>query len=238
MILKKTIKKLFKNFNYQITQISVTSNSNLQLVKSLENFNIDLLFDIGANTGQFAEEILNYGYTNKIVSFEPLTSAHAKLLKNASNFPNWFVYERCAIGDIDGTTCINISENSVSSSILEMTQNHLDASINSIYIGKEDVNIFKIDTIVKNYNFNNLFLKIDAQGFENHIINGALNSINKIKGILCETSLVELYKGQLLWKEMIIKFENLGFKLWAIQQGYSDPRNGQSLQLDLIFYRD
>mgnify|MGYP000262054207 CR=1 FL=1 len=53
------IKKLLKFFNYQLTQISVTSNSNLQLVKSLENFNIDLLFDIGANTGQFAEEILN-----------------------------------------------------------------------------------------------------------------------------------------------------------------------------------
>jgi FkbM family methyltransferase len=238
MIIKKTVKKLLKFFNYQLTQISVTSNSNLQLVKSLENFNIDLLFDIGANTGQFAEEILNYGYKNIIISFEPLTSAHAKLLKNATNYHNWIIYERCAIGDIDGKTSINISENSVSSSILEMTQNHLDASINSIYIGKEDVNIFKIDTIIKNYKFNNLFLKIDAQGFENHIINGSLNSINKIKGILCETSLVELYKGQLLWKEMITKFENLGFKLWAIQQGYSDPRNGQSLQLDLIFYRD
>ena len=45
-----------------------------------------------------------------------------------------------------------------------MTQNHLDDSINSIYIGKEDVNIFKIDTIIKNYKFNNLFLKIMAVG--------------------------------------------------------------------------
>jgi FkbM family methyltransferase len=237
MLFKKIIKNILRNYGYNITLTTTTSNSTLQLVKCLENFNIDLLFDIGANTGQFAEDIINYGYKNKIISFEPLTTAHNILIKNALNFPNWFVYERCAIGDYDGSTLINISENSVSSSILEMTSNHTDASIDSKYIGKEEVNIFKIDTIIKNYNFSNAFLKIDAQGYENLVINGSLNSITNIKGILCETSLIELYKGQLLWKEMIIKFENLGYNLWAIQKGYSDPRNGQTLQLDLIFFR-
>lgn len=237
MLFKKFIKNILRNYGYNITLTTTTSNSTLQLVKCLENFNIDILFDVGANTGQFAEDIINYGYKNKIVSFEPLTTAHNILLKNATNFPNWSVYERCAIGDYDGTTLINISENSVSSSILEMTSNHTDASIDSKYIGKEEVNIFKIDTIIKNYNFYNAFLKIDAQGYENLVINGSLNSIANIKGILCETSLIELYKGQLLWKEMIIRFENLGYKLWAIQKGYSDPRNGQTLQLDLIFFR-
>lgn len=237
MLIKQIVKKLLKKINYQVNQITVTSSSSLQLVKCLEHFDIDLLFDVGANTGQFAEEVVNYGYKNTIVSFEPLSIAYKKLLKNSANYINWHVHERCAIGNYDGNTFINISQNSVSSSILEMTKYHSDASIDSMYIGKEEVKIFKIDSIIDNYNFRNAFLKIDAQGFENFVIEGSLNSINKIKGILCEISLIELYKGQLLWKEMIIKFENLGFKLWAIQKGYSDPRNGQTLQLDLIFFR-
>jgi FkbM family methyltransferase len=237
MTLKKIIKNILRKFGYNITLITTTTNSSLQLVKSFDKFEIDLIFDIGANTGQFAEEIFNYGYKNKIVSFEPLTSAHAKLIKHASKYPNWHVYNRCAIGDYDGTTSINISENSVSSSILDMTQNHLDAAVNSKFIDKENVNIYKIDSILGQYDFKNIFIKIDAQGFENNIINGSVNSANKIKGFLCETSLIELYKGQSLWQEMITKFDDLGFKLWGIQPGYSDPRTGQTLQVDLIFYK-
>ena len=237
MVFKKIIKNILRKFGYNITLSTTTTNSSLQLVKSFEKFEIDLIFDIGANVGQFANDIFNYGYKNKIVSFEPLTIAHKILIKNAKSNSNWSIYERCAIGESDGEIFINISENSVSSSILEMTNNHLDAAVNSKFIGKEKVNIYKIDTIINQFKFNNIFIKIDAQGFEKNIINGSLNSANKIKGFLCETSLIELYKGQSLWKEMIAKFDELGFKLWGIQPGYSDPRTGQTLQVDIIFYK-
>ena len=237
MIFKAIIKNILRKFGYNITLANTTTNSSLQLVKSFEKFEIDLIFDIGANVGQFAKDIFNYGYKNKIVSFEPLTIAHKILIKNAKFNTNWSIYERCAIGESDGETFINISENSVSSSILEMTNSHLDAAVNSKFIGKEKVNIYKIDTIIDQFKFNNIFIKIDAQGFEKNIINGSLNSANKIKGFLCETSLIELYKGQSLWQEMIAKFDDLGFKLWGIQPGYSDPRTGQTLQVDLIFYK-
>ena len=69
---------------------------------------------------------------DKIVSFEPLTIARKKkLLYNASKDNNWFVHEQTAIGDYKGTININISKNSVSSSILPMHNLHSDAEIES-----------------------------------------------------------------------------------------------------------
>jgi hypothetical protein len=37
---------------------------------------IDLLLDVGANTGQYAQSAREAGFQNTIVSFEPLSEAH------------------------------------------------------------------------------------------------------------------------------------------------------------------
>ena len=50
-------------------------------------------------------------------------------------------------------------------------------------------------------------------------------------------SLIPLYDGQKLWMEMLKRFESEGFTLWAIQRGFTDPRDGRSLQVNAIFFR-
>lgn len=168
MIFRESIKNTFRKFGYDISKISVTSNSSLQLVKSFEKFNIDLVLDVGANIGQFASDLRSYVYTGKIVSFEPLTSAYSKITKAALKDAKWKVHDRCAIGDTDGEISINISDNSVSSSILPMTDLHAQASVGSSYIGSEKVNLCRLDTVGSEYikQAKNAFLKIDTQGFE------------------------------------------------------------------------
>ena len=88
-----------------------------QLLKGFERFGVDLVFDVGANVGQFGSEIRTMGFAGRIVSFEPLSAAHARLSAAAKRDPAWSVHPRCAIGDHDGTVEINIAGNSVSSSI-------------------------------------------------------------------------------------------------------------------------
>ena len=66
----------------------------------------------------------HYGYKNDIISFEPLLSAHAKL-KDSLNDDNWHVYKPIAIGNKNGKNKINILKNSVSSSILNINQMHI-----------------------------------------------------------------------------------------------------------------
>ena len=133
---------------------------------------------------------------------------------------------------------INISQNSVSSSILGILESHVGASETSHYIDQIDTPIFKLDTIFKNsFENKNIFLKIDTQGYEWNVLKGGINFIKNVKGILIETSIEPLYKDQVLINEIKNFLESNNFKIWGYQSGFTDPQNGKTLQLDLIFVK-
>jgi FkbM family methyltransferase len=209
-----------------------------QLIKGFDAFGVDLVFDVGANVGQFAQQIRGGGFTGRIVSFEPLSGAYGPLCAAAAKDSEWTVHSRCALGDFDGALEINIAGNSVSSSVLAMTETHSTAAPGSAYVGREAVPVFRLDSIAPAYlaNARRPFLKIDTQGFEWQVLVGASATIPRLQGLLCELSLVVLYDGQRLWREMIDDLEAAGFTLWGLQPSFMDSR-GRNLQVDAIFFR-
>ncbi|MDO8291264.1 MAG: FkbM family methyltransferase [Gallionella sp.] len=211
----------------------------MQMVASLQKFEIDLVLDVGANKGQFAFEIRQCGYAGKIVSFEPLSQAHSELLQSSAEDHMWNVYPRCALGDHNGAVEINIAGNSESSSILPMLESHRSVAPESAYQGKEIVAIKTLDAVAGQYlkDARAAFLKIDTQGFEWQVLDGAHDTLPHIKGILVELSLVPLYEGQHLWREIIDRLEADGFTLWAFWPVFSDKVSGRTLQVDGVFYR-
>ena len=82
-----------------------------------------------------------------------------------------------------------------------------------------------------------LFLKIDTQGYEFQVLKGAEKILKKFEGILVEVSLIELYEGQKNWLEIVEFIQSHGFKLWSVDRGFSNKKNGQTLQLDLCFFK-
>jgi hypothetical protein len=135
---------------------------------------------------------------------------------------------------------INIAGNSVSSSILPMLESHKAAAPASVYMGKETVAIQTLDAVAPQYlrNAQAPFLKIDTQGFEWEVLNGARDTLPNIRGLLLELTLSPLYGGQHLWRETIERLEAEGFSLWALQPGFTDPINGRTLQVDGMFFRE
>ncbi|HEX5049764.1 MAG TPA: FkbM family methyltransferase [Gammaproteobacteria bacterium] len=210
-----------------------------QLLLGLERFRVDLVLDVGANVGQFAREIRAFGFARRIVSFEPLSDAHRRLIEAAAGDKDWQVHPRCALGDRDGEIAINVSANSVSSSLLPMTGAHVGAAGTSAYVGRETVPLCRLDTVADAYlaAARHPFLKIDTQGFEWLVLDGAAQSLPRLCGVLCELSLVELYEGQHLWRDVIERLELGGLTLWNIQPGFADPRDGRTLQVDAVFFR-
>jgi len=167
------------------------------IVSSLQEFGIDLVLDVGANQGQFASAIRRGGYTGNIVSFEPLSDANSRLLQASDEDAKWDVYQCCALGDRNGEVEINIAGNSESSSILPMLESHLSAAPESAYLGKEIVPIKTLDETAGPYMKDKraAFLKIDTQGFEWQVLDGARATLPHIQGILVQLSLVPLYEG-------------------------------------------
>jgi FkbM family methyltransferase len=238
--IKLIIKKLLSFFNYRFYKKTIANSSDLQLLKLIDSLSINKVFDIGANEGQFGQSIRKGGYKGQIVSFEPLSDAWIELKNNANNDSNWLIHERVAIGNSNGEIKINISNNSVSSSVLPMLKQHSSAASDSVYIAEETVPIVTFDSIASQYlnNESNIFLKIDTQGFEWEVLEGAKDTLHLVKGVIVELSLVPLYDGQRLWKDIMNKLENEGFTLWALQEVFTDPNTGQSLQFDGIFIKN
>jgi FkbM family methyltransferase len=233
------IRKIFRMFGWDINRYDHLSSTYVQLVRLFKELDVGSFIDIGANIGQFSEEIRQHGYSGNILSFEPIQACHTELVNKTNIDLNWIVAERSAIGGEDGLVKINVSHNRVSSSILPMTSTHTKAAENSYYMAEEAVRLNRLDTALESYSSVKppYFLKIDVQGYEWNVLNGASNTISQTVGLIIELSLVELYSGQHLWIDIVLRLEKLGFTLWSVQRGFSDRKTGQLLQLDAIFLK-
>jgi len=238
-LLKKTIKKFLSKLDLKVMVQSKNQSNFDILIKLINKYKIDLVLDVGANKGQFAKELRNLEYYKKIVSFEPVSNIYKVLLKNSSRDPEWDIYERCCLGECDGFTEINISSYSQSSSILNFTYLHLNAKPSAVMVKKEKVKMYKLDTAIKNITVENkkILLKLDTQGYEGKILDGAENILKNVDIIICEMSLKEVYEGQELFKEIIERLNKQNFKIASLQNGFFDQKSDHLLQIDAIFVK-
>ena len=167
-----------------------------------------------------------------------MLDAFNKLQKNASNDHAWSA-KHYALGDENEKAMINVAGNSYSSSLLDMLPSHEESAPESKYVKQEEIEVKKLDTIFdevcdKNAN---IMMKVDTQGFEMNVLKGSTNSLEKIKIIELEMSLVPLYENDTLYKEMIAYIEDQGFELYSLEHVFSNPTTGQLLQVDGMFVR-
>jgi FkbM family methyltransferase len=206
----------------------------------LDYHKIDLVLDVGANVGQYAKSLRDLGYSGRIVSFEPLSSAYSQLKTASKKDLLWEIAPQTAIGNQEGEIIINIAGNSQSSSALPMLDAHVQSAPESAYSGSETVKLSRLDTLAKDYiksETKSIFLKIDVQGLEKQVLEGATAILPLVKGIKLELSLVPLYEGQVLFKEMIDIVEKLGYELYGIEPGFTAEKTGRMLQMDGIFFK-
>ncbi len=230
--LKRRILKGIRTLGYDVTK---RSNAPIAPVA----LSIDVVLDVGANTGQYARRLREDGYRNRIVSFEPLPSAYLALRQNARRDERWLVHERCALGAFTGNTDIHEAGNSESSSLLAMLPAHEAAAPDSAYVGTRQTPITTLDAVFNDYvaQDDRCLLKIDTQGYEHEVLAGAVRSLSRIAAVEIELSIVPLYDSQRLYPAFFDFFRDAGFTLWSLSPVYTDPGTGQLLQFDALFVR-
>jgi FkbM family methyltransferase len=238
-MLNSIVKRTMRRLGFDLRRYRPATSEAAQFMGMLSAHGINLVFDVGANTGQFGQSLRDNGYGGRIVSFEPLSKAWEQLLEASRKDSLWEVAPRAAIGSEEGEIEIHVAANSASSSVLDMLEAHASAAPQSRYIGSERVPLRRLDTIALEYLRSNsvTFLKIDAQGYEDRVLLGSTDLLHHIAGVQLELSLVPLYKGQRLFDEMVDHLNANGFELWAIWQTFIDHRNGRLLQADVTFFR-
>ena len=205
----------------------------------IRHFKVNKIVDVGANTGQFALKMRELGFQGHLISFEPLHEASRVLAQNAARDQAWTVY-KCALGNESGSATINVSAKSDSSSLLDMLPQHEISAATSVFVGQETIRIKRLEDVLPEFCGENdsIYLKIDTQGYEKNVLDGAVTALSQFACIQLEMSLVPLYAEALLMEEMIAYLGQRGFKLYSLEPGFSDKTTGQLLQTYGVFVNE
>lgn len=202
----------------------------------LRSRNVNLVLDVGANCGQYAQELRGQGYKGRIHSFEPVSATFEILAKCAARDPYWEV-SQLAAGSAAGTAEINITRNTVYSSIRDQTPMITDFSKKSSIIGTEKVEVIKLDQLQFDQN-DVLFLKIDTQGFEQEVLAGASDILERCVGVQLELPVEHLYSEVWSFNEAIHYMDAIGFvpaQFRMVNPLHDDPVAG--IEFDCVFRR-
>jgi FkbM family methyltransferase len=200
----------------------------------------DVVLDVGANIGQFGDQLLSLGYQGKLVSFEAIPAVHARLEQHAqSRSASWTVAPCAALGERRGSIDINISANVLSSSVLPMREAHLSAAPTSNYVDKQTVPMERLDELARQWvaKSSRVLMKIDTQGYELAVLKGATELLPQTAGLQIELSLARLYEGAPTFMEMMEYVQAAGFEPFGMVPVFRDAHTGRLLQVDGFFTR-
>jgi len=234
----RTSKFLRKQKNYLLNFVDLTFSPHASISSYLSRNNINIIFDVGANVGQFGIDMRSAGFKGKILSYEPASAALIKLHKTAFKYPPWEVFP-VALGSLSSTNFLNISGNSgLSSSILEMDEVHLHNFPKSLTVGREEVLVSTFDSQLSMQNIDprGVLLKIDVQGYEHEVLKGAKKNLSKTPYCFLEVSLTPLYKNESSLLQLLNYLDEFGHDVVDIFRG-TKSSNGDLLQIDILTKR-
>lgn len=205
----------------------------------LKELGIKTIVDVGANIGQFAEEIRPDLPDAFMYSFEPLKDCYDTLVETFKDDKNFKAFHM-ALGDANEEVTMHRSAYSPSSSILKMAQSHKELYPYTKKSSDEKITVRRLDDL-KELNPNNLekeiLVKIDTQGFEDRVIRGGTEFLKHVKVMIIETSFVTLYEKQVLFADIYKMLTDLGFVYKGSLHKKFNAKNGGNLYEDSIFVR-
>jgi len=230
------VRKLAAQLGIEITPFNSRGSDRAQLARFLGSRKVNLIFDVGANVGEYGRELRTLGYRGRIVSFEPLPAAHERLAKAASRDAHWTVAPRTAIGSEEGLISIT---NSAFSSVLRTAELRTRMHANCAIAHEEQVPLVTLDSVAPMHMCRSdvAFLKIDVQGFEYEVLHGADRLLGQLCGVQLDVSLVPLYQGEKSFRFMLDFMECKGFDLHSLASVFMADTTGREIQLDAIFVR-
>lgn len=206
-------------------------------LRQIERAGVDLLFDVGANEGQYATNLRRAGYRGEIVSFEPNPAAFAKLERLAAADGRWSA-RNCAVGSEPGRLTLNIAQNSVSSSLLPIGEVSLAAAPEARYVDSVEVAVIALADTIAAHAGRAMMLKIDVQGFEPQVLKGCGEGLRAIAVLEAEMAMAQTYRGQLPFEEVDAWIRGRGFRRVGFDYGFWNRQTGELLELDGIYVRD
>ena len=191
---------------------------------------IDMILDVGANTGQTYDSFRWAGFDGPICSFEPNPEIFQQLQNQKGYRWQRLPY---ALSSQSGQAKFHLTNSHNSNSLQSPLVTNLKV------VGEITVQTRRLDELWQEQKFSarRVFLKIDAEGHDMEVIKGATGVLDRVQLIMTETGALPRYQGEPSFSEMVSFLDGLGFGICRAEKNSYNAAAGMDTALDVVFAR-
>ena len=186
------------------------------------------ILDVGAAQGNWTKDCLKVFPEADYLLIEPLKENLASLTALCNRFSN-IQFVSAAAGHISGYLSMRIQND------LDGSSFHKDADPR--FIGSiRDVAVLKIDDLIKNGRIAVPdLMKLDVQGFELNVLEGANSALGNTEVVILEISLYKFLEGAPIFHDVISYMHKHDYVLYDIMTVMRRPFDNALAQMDAVF---
>ena len=235
------LKQAARDAGYDLVRRDRQVRLDTHLEVLLAHLDIDVVVDVGANTGQYARRLRDIGFAGRIVSYEPLSALRAELEHTAVADPDWVV-RPVALGSAPGEAVLRMSPDTSWSSIKGFTDygksrfpsQDRDAKPETVEVARLDADL---PEVLADLDAPNVFLKLDTQGFDLEVFDGASGVMEMIAGLQAEVAFLSIYADTPRFAEAIARYEAAGFAVTGLFPVKRDRETLRMIEMDCVMRR-
>lgn len=194
-----------------------------------------LVIDVGAHDGWFIRATHRFLKQDvQILAFEPQRQKIKTILGSSSSVA---LFSK-AVGAKPGRATMTELGSTGLSSLRQLASSYqYQADFDTRTKATHEVEVTTLDIEVLNQENLDIILKVDTQGFEYEVLQGAQTLLlsGKIKYIIIELMTVEKYAGATTYLPVFTLLENYGYSLYDINCTYYEPLSGKMTEFDAFF---
>jgi FkbM family methyltransferase len=187
------------------------------------------VIDVGVAYGTF-ELYENFPAAN-ILLVEPLSEYEGDLQAICRKYGAQYVM--AGAGPQPGNITINVHPQLYGSSTLKESEGSIADGV------PREIPVVAIDDLCRERNLAGPYLlKVDVQGAELHVLDGARKVLENTEVVILEVSLFEFFVGGPQLHEVVQYMKERGFVAYDIFGGYARPLDGALAQVDMTFVKE
>jgi FkbM family methyltransferase len=213
------------------------------LIHLFGKLEINCVLDVGAHEGEFGIALRQMGYRGRIVSYEPVAE-HFERLREGARLDGQWIVQRLALGAEAGTARMNVLAGSTFSSILEPNRYGREQFGEKMAVRHvEPVPMARLDSVfeeaLRGIEEPRVFLKMDTQGYDLRVIEGAGAALSRVVALQTELSVKPIYQEMSTGLgRMMLALNGHGFELTGLfPVSWDKPDRLRVVELDCVMCR-
>jgi FkbM family methyltransferase len=240
-LIKRIVQRVLNRLGYQIMRLPAPHSHERLIAALLPALRVNCVIDVGGHRGEFYRLLRRAGYQGRVVSFEPFGESFQHLRRITAGDPDWRGWD-VALGREAGTLSLNVPDSTSFASFLR-PNDYCEARFpEARWSGRAvPVGVKRLDSlypeVVAGIERPRVFLKMDTQGWDSQVIDGAGAVLADVVALQSEISAIPIYDGMRTLMESVAHYESLGFELTNLFPVTFDAADVRVIEYDCVMCR-